>query len=53
MRQGQNHAAVIIAVTDLALKLKDIVEGGQRRKGMNHILGNDLVLGVGRTEGKG
>ena len=32
MRQGQNHAAAIIAVTDLTLKLNDIVEGRQRRK---------------------
>ena len=51
MRQGQNHAAAIIAVTDLTSKLKDIVEGRQRRNGMNHSLGNGfLVLGIGRTE---
>ena len=40
MRQGQNHAAAIIAVTDLISKLKDIVGGRQRRNGMNHSLGN-------------
>ena len=55
MRQGQNHAAAIIAVTDLTSKLKDIVEGRQRRNGMNHSLGNDFwswELGEQRGEKK-
>ena len=55
MRQGQNHAAAIIAVTDLTLKLKDIVEERQRKNGTNHSLGNDFwscELGKQRGEKK-
>ena len=55
IRQGQNHAAAIIAVTDLTSKLKDVVEERQRRNGMNHPLGNDFwswELGEQRGEKK-